>query len=183
MQGAFVNTKGTVMEKYVIFFRGINVGGNNLLPMKALVPLLEEAFEEVSSYIQSGNVVLKSPSNPADIIEKIVLDNFGFLPELFILTATDFCTAMANNPYQMFEGKFVHFYFCHNAIMINQEKMTKYLAETEAYLVKDKVFYLHAPDGIGRSKLVANIETCLDQPASGRNLNTTNKVCTMLSRM
>ena len=172
------------MEKYVIFFRGINVGGKNLLAMKALVPLLEEAaFENVSSYIQSGNVVLKSSANPANIVHKIVLDNFGFSPELFILTATAFCTVVVNNPYQMFEGKFVHFYFCHKAIVINQEKMTKYLAETESYLVKDKVFYLHAPDGIGRSKLVANIEACLGQPASGRNLNTTNKVSTLLSRM
>ena len=33
------------------------------------------------------------------------------------------------------------------------------------------MFYLHAPDGIGRSKLVANIEACLGQSATGRNLN------------
>ncbi|KGJ94043.1 DUF1697 domain-containing protein [Colwellia psychrerythraea] len=172
------------MEKYIIFFRGINVGGNNLLPMKALVPLLEEAaLKEVSFYIQSGNVVLKSSTHPANIIDKIVLDNFGFSPELFILTAADFCTVMANNPYKTFEGKFVHFYFCHNNIELNQEKMTKYLDETEVYFVKDKVLYLHAPNGIGRSKLVANIEACLEQPASGRNLNTAIKVSTMLAKM
>ena len=161
-QEACVITKGTVMETYVIFFRGINVGGKNLLPMKALISLLEETtFEEVSSYIQSGNLVLKSSSNPANIIHEIVLDNFGFSPELFILNEAEFCTAIANNPYKTFEGKLVHFYFCHNAIVINQEKMTKYLTETEKHHVKDKVFYLHAPDGIGRSKLVANIEACL----------------------
>ena len=172
------------MEKYIVFFRGINVGGNNLLPMKVLVPLLEEAgFEKVSSYIQSGNVVLKSSIHPVEIVHNVVLDNFAFSPELFILNETEFCSAMANNPYQTFEGKFVHFYFCHKAIVINQDKMTKYLAETESYLVKGKVFYLHAPDGIGRSKLVANIEACLNQPASGRNLNTTNKVSTMLAKM
>ncbi|AAZ24270.1 MULTISPECIES: DUF1697 domain-containing protein [Colwellia] len=172
------------MEKYVILFRGINVGGKNLLPMKALVPLLEEAeFEEISSYIQSGNVVLKSSTNPADVIHKLVMDNFGFSPELFILNEAEFSSAMTNNPYQTFEGKFVHFYFCHNAIELNQEKMTKYLAESEVYLVKDKVFYLHAPHGIGRSKLVTNIEACLGQPASGRNLNTTNKVSAMLKKM
>jgi uncharacterized protein (DUF1697 family) len=172
------------MEKYIIFFRGINVGGKNLLPMKELVPLLEEAaFEEVASYIQSGNVVLKSPSNPADVIHKVVLDNFGFSPELFILNETEFCTAMANNPYQTFEGKFVHFYFCHNTIELNQEKVKKYHTESEGYYIKGKVFYLHAPHGIGRSKLVANIEVCLDQSASGRNLNTTNKVSAMLAKM
>ena len=90
---------------------------------------------------------------------------------------------MANNPYQTFEGKFVHFYFCDNSIELNQEKLSKYIAEPEGYLVRDKVFYLHAPNGIGRSKLVTNIEACLDQPASGRNLNTIIKVSTMLAKM
>ena len=172
------------MEKYIIFFRGVNVGGKNLLPMKELVALLQKTvFEEVSSYIQSGNVVVQNSTNPADVINKVVLDNFGFSPELFVLNEAQFNSAMENNPYQTFEGKFVHFYFCHYAIELNKEKMAKYLAESEAYFVKDKVFYLHAPNGIGRSKLVANIEACLDQSASGRNLNTVNKVSTMLTKM
>ncbi|PKI16850.1 DUF1697 domain-containing protein [Colwellia sp. 12G3] len=169
------------MKKYIILFRGINVGGKNLLPMKELVPLLENSlFKDVSSYIQSGNLVLKSASEPAEAIARIVLDSFGFSPDIFTLNAAEFATALTHNPYQAFEGKFVHFYFCHHSIELNQEKMAKYLAESEEYLLKGKVFYLHAPDGIGRSKLVANIEACLGQPATGRNLNTANKISTML---
>jgi uncharacterized protein (DUF1697 family) len=171
------------MKKYIILFRGINVGGKNLLPMKALVPLLEKkGFDDVSSYIQSGNVVLKSTSEPAEAIARIVLDNFGFSPNIFTMNEDEFSMALTNNPYQTFEGKFVHFYFCHHSIELNQEKMAKYFAGSEVYFVKDKVFYLHAPDGIGRSKLVANIEACLGQPATGRNLNTANKVATMLDK-
>lgn len=70
----------------------------------------------------------------------------------------------------------MHFYFCHKAIKINQEKLSKYLSTSESYVVKDKVFYLHAPEGVGRSKRVANIEACLDQLATGRNLNTVKKL-------
>jgi uncharacterized protein (DUF1697 family) len=169
------------MQKFILLFRGINVGGNNLLPMKELVPLLEKNnFQEVSTYIQSGNVVLTSATNPAEIIKSIVLSHFGFSPDLFVLDEKTFSTCLANNPYTEFEGKLVHSYFCHNSIVLNQEKLHKYLAESETFLVKGRIFYLHAANGIGRSKLVANIEACLGQPATGRNLNTVNKISLML---
>ena len=172
------------MKKYIILFRGINVGGNNLMPMKSLAPLLEQAaFEDVSYYIQSGNVVLKAAVDPTDSIKKIVLDNFGFTPELFLIDEIEFSTVLKENPYNSFEdsskGKFVHFYFCHEPIVLNQDNIDKYLSESESYTVKDKIFYLHAPNGIGRSKLVANIEKCLNQASTGRNLNTVNKVSSM----
>ncbi|MCP4987165.1 MAG: DUF1697 domain-containing protein [Colwellia sp.] len=42
------------MKKFILLFRGINVGGKNLLPMKALVPLLEENnFHQVASHTQA----------------------------------------------------------------------------------------------------------------------------------
>jgi len=85
-----------------------------------------------------------------------------------------------NNPYKNFEGKFVHFYFCEKEITLDQDKLDKYIVVSEEYQVKDNVFYLHAPEGIGRSKLVANIESCLGQSSTGRNLNTINKINTML---
>jgi len=169
------------MKKFILLFRGINVGGNNLLPMKELVPLLEKNnFQGVCSYIQTGNIVLTSATNPTKAIKSIVLAHFSFSPELFVLDEKAFSTSLANNPYTESEGKLVHFYFCHNNIELNQEKLNKYLGKSETFQVEDKVFYLHAPDGIGRSKLVANIEACLGQPATGRNLNTIKKVSLML---
>ena len=170
------------MSKYIVLFRGINVGGNNIVPMKTLVPLLEAAlFEEVSYYIQSGNIVLKSKSEPTDAIKSLVNENFGFTPELFLLHENDFNHIVSNNPYKTFEGKFVHYYFCHQPIALNQEKINHYINETESYSVKGNIFYLHAPNGIGRSKLVANIERCLDQQSTGRNLNTINKISALVT--
>ena len=41
------------------------------------------------------------------------------------------------------------------------------------------MFYLHAPDGIGRSKLAANIEKVLGVPTTARNWRTVRKVMEM----
>ena len=49
------------MNNYIALFRGINVGGRNILPMKELTAILEGlGYEDIRTYIQSGNVVLRS---------------------------------------------------------------------------------------------------------------------------
>lgn len=172
------------MNTYIILLRAINVGGNNVLPMKALVPLLKEhGFSDVSSYIQSGNIVLKSDRDPREPLQALVSTNFGFSPELFILKDSELSTIAAQNPYSEYEGKFVHFYFCHHAITVDQEQLQKWISSTEQYEVHGNVFYFYAPDGVGRSKLVANIEKCLGQAGTGRNLNTINKLGAMVAKL
>jgi len=169
------------VQKFIVLFRGINVGGNNLLPMKEFVLLLKQnKYESVSSYIQSGNIVLNSAKNPIIHIQSLVSKNFGFSPIVFTLDEPAFSISVLNNPYKEFEGKFVHFYFCKNNINLVHDKLGKYIAESEEYRVIGNIFYLYAPEGIGRSKLVKNIESCLGQIATGRNLNTINKISSML---
>ena len=49
------------MKTYVILLRGINVGGKNKISMAELKAFLEEeGCEDIVTYIQSGNVVLRS---------------------------------------------------------------------------------------------------------------------------
>ncbi len=171
------------MKTFLILFRGINVGGNNRIPMKELVPLLEQSqCEDVFSYIQSGNIILNSQKNPYGLVNSIVSRHYEFSPDIFVFGASEFLTIASNNPYKEFEGKYVHFYICKNSISLNLSKIDKYIADSEDYTVKDNVFYLSAPNGIGRSKLVSNIESCLAQRATGRNLNTVNKITSILER-
>ncbi len=60
------------MASYVILLRGINVGGKNKIPMVQLKHFLEEqGFEDVLTYIQSGNVLLKSDRSRKHIQEQI----------------------------------------------------------------------------------------------------------------
>jgi uncharacterized protein (DUF1697 family) len=52
------------MKTYIAHFRGINVGGKHLVPMKELVVVLGESkYQNIKTYIQSGNVVLQSQRN------------------------------------------------------------------------------------------------------------------------
>ncbi|MCP4987166.1 MAG: DUF1697 domain-containing protein [Colwellia sp.] len=87
-------------------------------------------FEVAWVYIQTGNVVLSHEINPAPAVQELVSTYFNFSPALFVLDENSFSTALANNPYGTFEGKFVH-------------------------------FYLHAPNGIGRSNTINKIALML----------------------
>ena len=67
---------------YVLLLRGINVGGKNKVIMSELKKkLLDEGFEKVDSYINSGNLFLSSALSPENCISKIarLLDlNYDF---------------------------------------------------------------------------------------------------------
>jgi uncharacterized protein (DUF1697 family) len=71
-----------MMDTYLILMRGVNVGGKNRVPMADLKTCLEElGFADVSTYIASGNVILKSDKRP----EKIRAQIEGALTESFKL--------------------------------------------------------------------------------------------------
>lgn len=70
------------MKAYAILLRGINVGGKNKVPMAGLKKCLEElGFSDVLTYIASGNVILKSNKQPAEIQHLIEVA----LPKVFKL--------------------------------------------------------------------------------------------------
>jgi uncharacterized protein (DUF1697 family) len=161
---------------YIVLLRGINVGGKNLVPMKELVAVLEKHnYQNIRTYIQSGNIVLQSQRQPDDIAS-IVQERFGFEPVVYVLEESELDAAVANNPYRSSKGKDIHFYFCNDKPKIDTLKVQRYKSESEKFHIDGKVFYLYAPDGIGRSKLVANLEPSLGVTATGRNLNTIQKL-------
>ena len=71
---------------YVVLLRGINVGGKNKVPMAALRGCLEElGFSDVSTYIASGNVVLRSKKGAKAVraqVEKVLPERFDLDDEL-----------------------------------------------------------------------------------------------------
>ena len=169
------------METFLALFRGVNVGGKRLIPMKSLASLLEKNhFINVKTYIQTGNVIFQSDSKPENL-DELIEANFGFKPDVLILTKSEFAAIVANNPYSKMTGREVHFYFCKTSTNADIDRIETIKAPSEQYQILNNTFYLHAPDGIGRSKLVANIEKCLATSATGRNLNTVNKLVTLLN--
>ena len=77
------------MTSYVALLRGINVGGKNLIKMPALKACFEEhGFDDVATYIQSGNVLFASPEtrNAAltDRIEAMLAESFDYVPTVVV---------------------------------------------------------------------------------------------------
>ncbi len=93
------------MNTYVILIRGINVGGKNKLSMAGLKKCLEElGFSNVSTFIASGNVILKSNKRASAIkaqIEKALPVNFKLDSELIkvlVLTREQLQTVISKKP-------------------------------------------------------------------------------------
>lgn len=93
------------MRSYIVLIRGINVGGKNPVSMATLRTYLEElGFEKVSTYIASGNIILKSDKKPLAIkaiIEEMLPKKFKLNDELIkvlVLSHKELETVIKNKP-------------------------------------------------------------------------------------
>lgn len=178
------------MSLWIALFRGINVGGRNSLPMIALKSHLEEiGCSNVKTYIQSGNVVFRNGEIQARVLEarisKTVNAGFGFAPQVLLLTVDQLTAAHTANPYPEGESepKTLHLFFLtEDARNVDWPALDALKSTTEQFRLIDRVFYLHAPDGIGRSKLAAKVEKHLGVPTTARNWRTVEKVLQLATR-
>jgi len=179
------------MKTYIALFRGINVGGRNKLPMKDLVATLENVgCRNVATYIQSGNAVLQSEERDASVlsetIQAAIKERSGFEPRVLLLESEDMERAMRSNPFPeaQSEPKTLHLYFlAAPPERPDLDALEGMKGDRESFVLGDGVFYLHAPDGLGRSKIAANAEKFLDVPATARNWRTVSKVMGMAEQL
>ena len=179
------------MAIWIALLRGINVGGNNPLPMKALRKELTDAgLVDVATYIQSGNVVFRSPARSAskltELIRGTIETHHGFSPAVMALTSRELSTIIKNNPFPQAESapKSVHVYMLGaRAPQANLQAAAELCTATERIVADANVIYLHAPDGIGRSKLASRLESTLGVTATGRNWNTVTKLDAMTAEL
>ena len=176
------------MNTYIALFRGINVGGKNILPMKDLVTILESMdYKNIQTYIQSGNVVFQSKKNiekkGSGDIGREVLKKKGFEPRVLLLNSKQLQDAIKENPFPTEVGKALHFFFLESPPrQANLEHLESLKVEAEEFTLEKNVFYLYAPDGVGRSKLAAAVEKSVGVPVTARNWNTVNKLASMIEK-
>ncbi|RFB79287.1 DUF1697 domain-containing protein [Methylovirgula sp. 4M-Z18] len=166
------------MDTWIALFRGINVGGNNLLPMKALAVLVTDlGGRDVTTYIQSGNVVFRGTGDAAAWSKRIgaaVEKAHGFRPAVLMLRTADLDAAIKANPFPMDneDPKALHLVFLAAApAKLDRAGFDALKVGREAYALHGNVFYFFAPDGIGRSKLGAKMGKLLGQ-GTARNWRT-----------
>jgi uncharacterized protein (DUF1697 family) len=174
------------MNTYVLLLRGINVGGNQLLPMKELTTIMQGmGFENIQTYIQSGNVVFQSDkklgTEAADAISKQIMNIKGFAPRSFLLDKKTLLAVIKANPFDASVGKALHVFFLVSpATKPNTQLLDSVKAATEFYKLTAKAFYFHAPGGIGKSKLATVVEKSLGVATTARNWNTVIKLAEMV---
>jgi uncharacterized protein (DUF1697 family) len=175
------------MKMYIALFRGINVGGKNRLPMKDLRSLLADlGAQSVQTYIQSGNAVFRHETENAprlsDSIAAAIKQSHGFDPRVLLLDLGVMEQAIASNPYPEAEAepKSLHLYFLASVPQNpDLETLDSIKQDDERFKLIDQVFYLHAPAGIGRSKLAARVEQALGVAVTARNWRTACKITAM----
>lgn len=92
------------MKTYIALLRGINVSGQKIIKMETLRKVLSEAgFENIRTYIQSGNIIFESKSSDIQKLEKQITDtietHFGFVVPIIIITPEELKTVIEKNPY------------------------------------------------------------------------------------
>jgi len=176
------------MATWIALFRGINVGGKHLLPMAELRRELEElGCEDVRTYIQSGNVVFRSAARAAAKLQKDIADRVeeahGFRAPVLLLSARELATALLENPFPKvsLETSLHLFFLFAKPKRPDLKGLAELATKTEEFRLVDRVFYLHAPDGIARSKLAARADKLLGVEGTARNLRTVRKLAEMVA--
>ncbi|MFV1983264.1 MAG: DUF1697 domain-containing protein [Thiohalomonadales bacterium] len=172
---------------YISILRGINVSGQKKIKMADLKLLFESlGFENVVTYIQSGNVLFNTKTkNKADlksIIEQAIKKTYKFHVPVIIRSKNDFKKIINNLPFKSIDteknGTIVLVTFLSDKP--SKDKYTEiqqYVKSPEKLVIKDKEVYLYCPNGYGKSKLSNNfIENKLSVEATTRSWKSIHKI-------
>ena len=177
--------------KYLALLRGINVSGKKPIKMKEFqTHLMHDGFENVRTYIQSGNIVFNYKKTENEIIESRIVDiiknKYGYDVPVIVLTASELEDVTKNNP------------FVHQAATEPSKVMVSFLSntpkadlilkleslefETEKFKAINKCVFLYCRNGIGKAKINNNyLESKLKVSATTRNWKTVLKLFEMMN--
>ena len=110
-------------------------------------------------------------------IASAVEKSAGFEPATYVFRDTEITDILGENPFWYSDPKKVQIFFlaepAPNADLDAPEELA---TESETFRLVDRIFFLHAPDGVGRSKLVAKLGKHLGVAMTARNANTVGEI-------
>jgi uncharacterized protein (DUF1697 family) len=174
------------MPVYIAMVRGINVGQHKRMKMEKLRASCEAlGFDQVATYIQSGNVVFKGPRlSPVAVsqkIEKRIADDFGFEADVITRTLDEFNKIIRANPLLKESGvdeSRLHVVFLSGAPEAQAiEKLDSLTLPPDRVRVSGREIYFYFPNGVSGSSLWKhNLDRVLSVAGTMRNWRT---VCTL----
>ena len=172
--------------KYVALLRGINVSGQKKIKMADLKAMfMKMGFNQVITYIQSGNVVFESDEKEIHTIEekiqKGIEDTFRFDVPVLVKTKNEIEEILQNSPYtkqEDLEAKRVYYVFLKHT---PEQEMIANLVQKdypyELFSISENCVYLNCMNGAGKAKLTNTIiERKLKVSATTRNHRTMLKL-------
>ena len=173
----------------VALFRGINVGGNNKLPMKDLTEIFVRAgCTVVRSYIQSGNVIFQATERVSKKLPECVSaelrQQFGFEGRMVIRTTDEIRWVAENNPFPK-EGAAAELL----SVMFLSDPPNQSLialldpqrSPSDRFVVEGKTIFLYTPTGLAKTKLTnAFFDSKLKAFGTSRNWRTVLKLLELM---
>jgi uncharacterized protein (DUF1697 family) len=178
------------MAVMVALLRGINVGGRGTLPMRELRDIVVGCgYEDVSTYIQSGNVVLTSserdPDRVARKIRAAIAGATDVDPQVVVVTRTELAGVVAKSPLlaRGLDAAHLHVVFLETPAKaaLRLVDLERYAPETAA--ATGRQLHLFLPGGLGRSKLAADLARRMGANGTTRNWRTVTKLLAMADEL
>ncbi len=168
------------MSRQIVLLRGINLGPRNRVAMPDLARALEDAgFDDVRTYLQSGNVVLSCGASPEQVrreCEALIERRLGLQIDVVVRTRDELSEVVRRNPL--------------GAVAVNPKRyQVSFLAgkppsqilgrlrdaagESERFVLAGREIYAWYPEGVGRSRLWALLASrALGVTSTARNWTT-----------
>jgi uncharacterized protein (DUF1697 family) len=170
--------------------RGINVVGNQRIGMPELRGALEaDGFRDVATYLQSGNVVLSSPSSAARVAQKVnavIQGRFGFDVAVVIRSHADLAEVVRRNPLAREADdpkRYLVTFFSSEIPRDLGTRMRAVAGPRERFVVIGREVYSWHPEGVARSPLWERLAAKMrDVVATSRNWSTVTALLAMAAR-
>ena len=166
----------------VALLRGINVGGRNRIAMPRLRVLYQDlGCREVSTYVKSGNVILRSDDDPAHLstrAEVAIGLELGLEIRVLGRTHDEMARIVGSDPYPDAEPTHHHVVFLSGSPRTDGlVTLAAAAVDGESFTATDREIHLLLPNGSGRSKLGQTlIERRLGVVGTARNWRTVTRL-------
>ena len=179
------------LNVFVALLRGVNVGGNNMISMKSLKESFEKlGFAQVTTYINSGNIVFKTKEADARKLEKKIEQmlerDYELTSKVVVRNLAEMEAVVQSFPKNWNSNKDWRYNVVFLRHTIDSEKI---LDELEVRKDIEEVFY--RPGTLLWSSLMSALKGTeglkfstrkMGQEITVRNTNTTRKLCDLMKK-
>ena len=179
------------MTVFVVLLRAVNLGGTNRIPMAELRAALgARGFEDVSTILASGNVLLRSTEPERVVAEEVgdtIEESFGVRVPVVVRSGGELASVVGRNPF-LTTGVDRDPATLHVAFLSEQPAAAAAAtldpdrSPPDAFAVDGREVYLSYPNGAGRSRLTLDyLERLLGVGGTVRNWRTVQRLSALLA--